>query len=460
MTSPREDGRFEVPIERLPGGRGQARRAGTVAAAVAAVLVGAYGIARLSDGGPGASSPPGASGAAAARPSGAASTRSTGSAGPRIEHLPAIPAVLLPGAPETAVLDRVGAEGTDLRVTAWTPADARTRTIEVIPGVFDRDDPSPVAPVIAPDRAHVLLLGTSSDGALGLDGASVIDATGRSLWTADHVTPGSGAVWSADSRLVVVAGQPRRWHLVELDRAGRATDHLVTLPFEVYVPQPVPHGWLTFSSVEPRTIPLGFSADGSWIYGGVISPELGMLIGQFRVARDGSRVEALPDFGVGKADGLVPRPGTVGAQYVDPATGRVATSRINADTTGGPRALEVRSADSGFQFVVAEPATLGAAWAGDGALVTLSGDNLIYPDALELRLTGEDGTAGPPILATGPLTTGALVGVRDGFAVVALLAARPSIGMQLVAVDLAHPERITALTLDPAAQVLGVSIDH
>jgi hypothetical protein len=49
MTNPRDDDRFEVPLERLPGGRRQGRRAGIVAAGVVVVLGGAFAIARLDD---------------------------------------------------------------------------------------------------------------------------------------------------------------------------------------------------------------------------------------------------------------------------------------------------------------------------------------------------------------------------------------------------------------------------
>jgi hypothetical protein len=228
----------------------------------------------------------------------------------------------------------------------------------------------------------------------------------------------------------------------------------------VYVPYPVPRGWLTFSSIEPRTVPLGFSADGAWIYGGVISPELGTLIGQFRVAADGSAVQPVADFGVGRPDGLVPRPGTSSSESVDPATGRVASSRINSDTTGGPRTLEVRGPDESFQFALADGVTLGAAWGTDGDLYTLRADALLYPESLELRRTDAAGTTGPALFATGPLTTGALVGVRDGFAVVGLLAGRPDTQIEFVVVDLAHPERVTALPLDPAVSLVGATLDR
>ena len=458
MTSARHDGRFEVPIERLSGGRGQGRRAGIVTIGLVTIVGGAFAIARLED--RTAAPPSAASSRPAARANLPPAPSRAPSTGSRVEELPPIARVALPGSPETTLVERFGAGGTDLRVVVWTPDDGRTRTMRDILGVIGTDDSSPPAPILSPDRHHVLLLGTSGTGTPRLGDAQLVDDEGATVWRGVGVSTASGGLWSADSRLVVVPGQPRKWDLVGLDRAGRATDRTVQLPGEIYLPYPLPRTWLTLSTVEPRTEPLGFSADGAWIYGGVISPDLGMLIGQFRVASDGSRVEPLTDFRVGRPDGLVPRPGTIGVQVVDPTSGRIATSRINSDTTGGPRTLEVRGRDSAFQYVVGGGVTLGAAWGPDGMLYTLSADSLVYPDAIELRRTGPDGTSGPALLATDPLTTGALIGVRDGYAVVALLATRPETAMELVAVDLADPGRVTALPLDPDTQLLAATLDR
>jgi hypothetical protein len=191
----------------------------------------------------------------------------------------------------------------------------------------------------------------------------------------------------------------------------------------------------------------------------VISPELGMLIREFRVASDGSAVEVVTDFRVGRPDGLVPRPGTLGTRTVDPATGRVATSRINADTTGGPRTVEVRAPDSGHLFNVPGGVTFGWEWSSDGELYALVSDTFLYADSIQLLRIDPDGTSGPPLVTTGPLTGGALVGVRDGFAVLGFVATRPDDASQLVAVDLANPGRMTALP-DPGEGLLAATLDR
>jgi hypothetical protein len=271
------------------------------------------------------------------------------------------------------------------------------------------------------------------------------------------VTARSGALWSGDGRLVVLAGSDRTWHLVSIGAGGRATDRVVALPFDVFLPTPLPPGWLTIPRADPRTVPLGFSADGRWIYGGTVSPELGILIASFRVAVDGTTVEPVADLGVGRADGLVPEPGTVGGRLVDPATGRIATSRVDPDTTGRPPTLQIRNPDSGLAFVVDQTTFLGSGWDGTGGLVILSADAPLFPDRVVLDDRGRDGTAGPPIVSTGPVAGAGLIGVRDGFAAFVVFVSRPAAAAQVVIVDVRDPARIAAVPLeaDDDAAIVG-----
>ena len=232
-----------------------------------------------------------------------------------------------------------------------------------------------------------------------------------------------------------------------INRAGIATDRVVRLPAEVFLPSPTPIGAISIPRLDPRTLPLGFSADGRWAYGGIVSPELGILIGEFRVAVDGTRVERVLDLGVGRADGLVPQPGTLGGRLVDPISGRIANSRVNADTTGGAPTLEVRNADAGFAFTVDARVPLGSWWGADGGLYVLGADSILFPDRATLVRVGSDGTAGPPIVETGPITSAGFLGVRNGYAAIVISVTRPSSDAQIVLVDLADPTRISALGL-------------
>jgi hypothetical protein len=456
MTSPRDDGRFEVPVARLAGGRGQARRAAAVAATLVLAVGGAFGIARLSE--TRASPSPVAGSLRPATSAIAAAPSPSRVITPRVERLLPVERVPLPGAPEVTLVERTG-DGGAIRIFVWTPDDTRTRTIRVIRNVLPGDASEPILPVVSPNRRHVALLVVSDRSDTDAGTASVVEDDGSVVWTGTRISAGSGALWSADSRLLVVTGKPRQWHLVTLDRPEHATERTVTLPGDVYLPTPLPRSWLSVSSLEPRTVPLGFSADGAWIYGGVISPELGMLVGEFRVASDGSTVEALTDFRVGQPDGLVPRPGTLGTRTVDPVTGRVATARVNTDTAGGPQTVEVRAADAAHLFDVPGGVTFSWEWGDDGALYALTGNTFVFPDEIDLVRLDGTGQAGPPIVATGPLGAGALIGVRDGFAVLGLLATRPDTASQLVAVDLAHPDRMTALP-DPGTDLIAASLDR
>jgi hypothetical protein len=249
---------------------------------------------------------------------------------------------------------------------------------------------------------------------------------------------------------------------VSIDRAGAAKDRVIRLPGEVFLPTPTPIGSISVPRFDPRTIPLGFSADGRWAYGGIVSPELGILIGEFRVALDGSKTERVLDLRVGRRDGLVPQPGTLGGRLVDPDSGRIANSRVNSDTTGGPPTLEVRNPDAGFAFVVRGGAPLGSWWGADGGLYVLSADSQLYPSEADLVRVGADGTNGPALLATGPITSAGFIGLLDGYAAVVISVTRQGFDAQIALVDVADPTRISALTLPiySTPSILSAELRH
>jgi hypothetical protein len=192
----------------------------------------------------------------------------------------------------------------------------------------------------------------------------------------------------------------------------------------------------------------------------VISPDLGILIGEFRVGLAAGTVEQVVDLGIGRPDGLVPEPGTLGGALVDPATGRFAIWRANADTTGGPLSVEVRNADNGLAFVVHGQAPLGSGWDGDGGLVVLETDTLVVPDAVSLERIDADGAGGPPIVETGPVASAGFIGTRNGYAALVISVTRPSAATQIVLVDLAEPTRISAVRLpvDESSAIIAANL--
>jgi hypothetical protein len=444
MTERREDGPFEVPVERLAAGRSQRRRAVAAALSLVVVVGGAIGLARLADsaatasasGGPAVARASASSGRASAGPS--LPTRSTGR---RVEELLDVPNRPLPGAPHLMVVEE---DGRDLTIRDWTPGTDLT-IVRTIHNAVPETDPGSY-PVVDPAGDRIVLLSLAGAGARG-DHARLLDRDGRVLWKTDSLAAVSGAIWSRNGRVVVLAGNDRRWHVVSIDMAGRAKDRVIPLPGEVFLPTPTPVGSISVPRFDPRTIPLGFSADGRWAYGGIVSPELGILIGEFRVALDGSKVERVLDMRVGGRDGLVPQPGTLGGRLVDPGSGRIANSRANPDTTGGPPTLEVRNPDAGFAFTVRGGAPLGSWWGADGGLYVLTADSQLYPSEADLVRVGPDGSSSAPLLATGPITSAGFLGLLNGYAAVVISVSREGFNAQIVLVDVADPTRISALLL-------------
>src|SRR6185369_15432628 len=118
MTEHRDDGRLDVPVERLAGARGQRRRATIAFLSIAAVVGGAFGLARLADD--------------RTVPAGAAS------------HAP-LPDRALAGAPKLVLIEE---DGLDIRILQWMPG-AGLRHIRVVPGAVEADRQA-VVPVLAP----------------------------------------------------------------------------------------------------------------------------------------------------------------------------------------------------------------------------------------------------------------------------------------------------------------------
>jgi hypothetical protein len=449
MADPSATGPFEVPVGRLPDGRGQRRRAALGILTIVAVLGSAIGLARLADQPAALPSPS----RVAAAPSAASAAPSLRPVTPRVERLLDAPNRALAGAPSVHLVEQ---HGTDLRVVDWTPG-ASLVVASTIQRAFAAD-PAAV-PIIAPGEDRVALVSDSGDGGARGGRARIVDGDGTVIWSSADIAARSGALWSSDGNLTVLAGMGRTWHLVSVGD-GKARDRPVTLPFDVFLPQPLPPGWLTFPGEDPRTVPLGFSGDGRWTYGGTVSPRLGSLLSSFRVAIDGSTVEAVRDLGVGRPDGLAPEPGTVGGHIVDPVNGRIATTRLDPDTTGRPPTLEIRNPDAGLAFVVDQTTLLGFEWDGSGGLVVLTADAPLFPDRVVLDLRDPNGDPGGPLIETGSVASAGLIGVRDGYAVLVVSAYRPDPASQLVIVDLADPTRIAAVRLDDELgnTILGATV--
>jgi hypothetical protein len=294
----------------------------------------------------------------------------------------------------------------------------------------------------ASDRLFVLFIGAGASG----DHGRLVDASGTILWEGDGFTALPGAVWSPDGQTVAAAAQGGQWRIVTI-RGAVAEARLARLPGSAGPDSAPPSDRPGPLDLVPRTVPLGFSADGRWIYGAAISPQLATITSEFRVSTFGDRAETVTSFGVGRPDGLAPLPGTIGSRIVDPSSGRVADWRTNSDFAGGPPTIQVRDPDGGFAFIVDAGSPLGSAWGADGALYVLTADTILFPERTSLVRVGPDGGVGDPIFETGPVGGAALLGVWNGFAALGVTVGRPSSASQLVLVDLADPTRTAAIRL-------------
>jgi len=435
MTQPRDDGRYEAPIERLAGGSAGGRRARVAAIVVAVVVGSAIGLAVL----PGPATVP-----LPVQP--LPSSRVVGpgpSARPtnnRVEALVDLPDRPIAGAPRPVIVER---RGDDARLVRWTAGQGLAE-ISTIPGAFAGLATDVLYPVRAPSSDRLLVL--SGGGGASGDHGRLVDASGAILWEGDGLMALSGAVWSPDGRTVVVAAQNRRWRIVTI-RGTAATARLAELPSVAGPASAAPSGQPSQPALVPRTVPLGFSADGRWIYGAFISPQLATITSGFRVSSTGVRSEAVTTFGVGRPDGLAPTPGTIGGRIIDPSSGRIADWRSNSDFAGGPPTIEVRNADGAFAFVLHTGTPLGSAWDVDGGLYVLTADTILFPDQTSLVRVGGDGLAGRPIFQTSPVRGAALLGIANGYAAIGLTVGRPTSASQLVLVDLRDPARTAAIQL-------------
>jgi hypothetical protein len=432
MTQSGDDGRYEAPVDRVAGSGAGERRARIAAVMVVVVLGSAIGLAIVPGLVPTRPNPLPSSRLAVPAPTARATSN-------RVEALVDLPDRAIPAAPRPVLIER---QADDARLVRWTTGQGLAE-ISTIPGVFAGLGGVPfLARSPASDRLFVLSIGTGDAG----DHGRLVDASGTILWEDDGFTALPGAVWSPDGQTVVAATPGRQWWIVTI-RGGVPTARLANLPGSDGSDTAAASDLPGPLDLVPRTVPLGFSRDGQWIYGAAISPQLATLMSEFRISTFGDRAETVTSFRVGRPDGLATRPGTIGARIVDPSTGRIADWRTNSDFAGGPPTIQVRDADGAFAFVVDTDSPLGSAWGADGSLYVLTADTILFPERTALVRVAQDGAVGDPIFETGPVGGAALVGVWNGFAALGVTVGRPSPASQLVLVDLADPTKTAAIQL-------------
>jgi hypothetical protein len=355
----------------------------------------------------------------------------------------------LRGAPNPLVVER---RGDDARLVAWNPGDP-LRVVRTFRNAFTSE--SQVA-VVSPD-ANALVVSTihpDSDGAL--DSARLVTADGHVSWEGTGIMASRGITWSSDSRKVVLVGDPGVWWVITLDPAWTALAQRIVIVGEsdrTSKPQSEPFPPPSDSPLDLQ--PVGFSADGAWLYASV-APHNGAPVGPtVRVSIPGGFVDTI----LGYADSGPARLAVDdGLRGIDPTTGRAIRWGANASIPGGPPTVEVDEADGSLAYRVETGVVLGAAWEATGELLILEADGFPFPTRVRLLPIGPDGTVGAPIISTGPVAFGGLLGVRNGFAVLAFGTRQPTDDIQFAVVNLADGATSGLILPPDETGVLGASL--
>jgi len=379
---------------------------------LAAVVTGALGLAALSRPDPSRNPPAGI----AAIPSGDASSpgdlaaRSLLTPGPASalahveEHVPDVPAGNLEGAPTPAFLRRAG---DNLELSRWLPADDHLRPVATMPGVFS--DIAPGGYLIAssaPGGRYAIVRDMAPVSSNQTD--TVVIASPRGvIWKQDANTAHGSPIWSSDGLRVVVPITPGRWSLVELDGAKPVVRSLDV--GDITPPAPPPD--LPFVAH-----PVGFSANGRWLYGESTANADSSIRTPFRVPTAGGKaveLERLPTTG----------PGRLVADRVDSTSGRI-VEPLRGDVMV-PTELVVTDSNGSPAYRLAFPAILGRAWIGDGRLLVMVSNDVTGPRPVRLLAISPDGGTATPVIDAASVAGAQLLGTRDGFALLGFGAEDP-----------------------------------
>jgi hypothetical protein len=339
--------------------------------------------------------------------------------------LPAVvpPGEALPGAPGVAFWAPDGADRVALY--AWHPGGTAAGTLASLAVLDAWPDHSNLAVpnglgsvqrvlVASPDGSRVAFLESTGSGIIRAR-LRVFSTAGTLLWTSpESATPAAsaadpvsawyadGLAWSADGSILAAGTDP--WTLIRFDGTGDAVASTLD----------------GMRSNDTGYRLLGFSADGTHLYGYETQGEAEWWQRPVRVDASSGALETLTVFG-GGADGLAVSNATFPGDLVNPGDGRALAQPLVAkgDASWGT----VGSA--GTTLLGLPPAAPSGAtprW-GTGDTIVVAG----LPDPGASPATGSvqrfsiDGTGrvGDPawVLSTGTKAT-SLVGVRGGFALV------------------------------------------
>jgi len=421
-----DDREVRIDLYRI-GPTGTSGRGPVIVGGFLAVLVAVVGLAvfggRAADGEPISSAAAIASGDATTRPS--RSPRPTPVPTPRPE-LPRLPNDDLPGAPLVVLgMQR----GDDLELTAWSPGDEAFTIVGRIPGVMARhseEQPNQngytsidLAPRWGPDGRPPLAAAVrfvyESDVSVR-SWASIVGPEGP-LWESGEAAFGLQTVWSADGTALAVGGTPV-WSVVRIGPDGTMSSVEVRVAED---PAPAASGAPGFNPFDLRLpLPIGFSANGRWLFGAVYydaSPTFRVAV-RVDLAADPPVLEQIDRLPAGDpADRLVST--NYIADTFDPATGRMAEMAYEFDVPH-LRVFEPGSTD-GIDPLDLDAGIQGATWLGNDELLLVAfrqdspSDQVGSAEVLRYSLADRSGT----YLAGAGRVNGAWVaGTQAGFALV------------------------------------------
>ena len=434
--SPEADG-LVVRVEPVPASRTDRRRAWIILAAGLIALSVSIGLAMVSR--PGSApltgavggSPNGASGSAPAATSASPpAARASGNVSRRTETLPSIENRALPGAPTIGFVRR---SGDDAELLSWVPGETAMTVRRTIDAAFSGAFADSQLVLLSPDGGSLLVVKVETLSREGGDRARLVTAAGGIAWESDRVTGLGSGVWSADGKTLVLSGSHGGWWFLRLAEDGAVTASEVPVNVDA---DPAPSASTSPSPDQGsfRLRPMAFSADGRWVYGVRVALIGGIVEPAVRVSMADAVVERIAAFPVTGPDRIAAGPSA--NRFIDTSTGRTVAWGPNASIPGGPPSIEVREPDGAIAYRLEAGVALGMVWTPDGSLVVLHADGLPYPNEIRLVAIAPDGKVGLPLLSTGPVQSGALLGVRDGYAVVALSADRPEAQTEIVVIRL------------------------